>query len=89
MYLAHRYTDASMAEIARSLGRDHPAVRNAIQKIERGILEKPKLRYQIEALVRTNRTSSSQNPLGKALRLEGHRQPRGLLRALIPRSILP
>ncbi|MCH2186262.1 chromosomal replication initiator protein DnaA [Myxococcota bacterium] len=51
MYLAHRYTDASTAEIARSLGRDHPAVRNAIQKIERGILEKPKLRYQIEALV--------------------------------------
>ena len=51
MYLAHRYTDASTAEIARSLGRDHPAVRNAIQKIERGILEKPKLRYQIEALI--------------------------------------
>ena len=50
MYLAHRYTDASMAEIARSLGRDHPAVRNAITKIERGILEKPPLRYQIEAL---------------------------------------
>ncbi|MDG2051735.1 MAG: DnaA/Hda family protein [Myxococcota bacterium] len=51
MYLAHRYTDASTAEIARTLGRDHPAVRNAISKIERGILEKPKLRYQIEALV--------------------------------------
>lgn len=51
MHLAHRYTDATVAEISRALGRDHPAVHNAITKIERSILEKPKLRYQIEAVV--------------------------------------
>ena len=51
MYLAHRYTNAPITEIAGALGRNHPAVRNAITKIERSILEKPKLRYQIEALV--------------------------------------
>jgi len=40
MYLSRRYTDASLAEIGRLLGRDHPAVRNAISKLERAILEK-------------------------------------------------
>ncbi|MEE3327474.1 MAG: DnaA/Hda family protein [Myxococcota bacterium] len=50
MYLCTRYTDAGIGEIGQALGRDHPAVRNAITKIERGILEKPPLRYQIEAL---------------------------------------
>ena len=50
MYLCRRYTDASVAEIGQALGRDHPSVRNAILKIERGILERPPLRYQIEAL---------------------------------------
>ena len=50
MYLCSRYTDAGVGEIGQALGRDHPAVRNAISKIERGILEKPPLRYQIEAL---------------------------------------
>jgi chromosomal replication initiator protein len=50
MYLCSRYTDAGIGEIGQALGRDHPAVRNAIAKIERGILEKPPLRYQIEAL---------------------------------------
>ena len=34
MYLAHRYSDASFKEIGRSLGRDHPAVRNAFTRIE-------------------------------------------------------
>lgn len=51
MYLCRRYTDASLAEIGRTLGRDHPSVRNAIRKIERAILEKAPLRYQVEALV--------------------------------------
>jgi chromosomal replication initiator protein len=50
MYLAHRYTDASFSEIGRSLGRDHPAVRNAIMRVERLVLENAPLRYQIEAL---------------------------------------
>jgi chromosomal replication initiator protein len=50
MYLAHRYTNDSFTEIGRSLGRDHPAVRNAINRVERLMLEKAPLRYQIEAL---------------------------------------
>ncbi len=50
MYLAHRYTDASFAEIGRSLGRDHPSVRNAIGRVERLVLENAPLRYQLEAL---------------------------------------
>jgi len=50
MYLCRRYTDASVGEIGQALGRDHPAVRNAIGKIERGMLERAPLRYQIEAL---------------------------------------
>ncbi len=51
MYLCRRYTEASVSEIGQALGRDHPAVRNAIEKMERSILEKPKVRYQVEALV--------------------------------------
>ena len=50
MYLAHRYTDASLTEIGRGLGRDHPSVRNAIQRVERQVLENAPLRYQVEAL---------------------------------------
>jgi chromosomal replication initiator protein len=50
MYLAHRYTDASLTEIGRALGRDHPSVRNAIQRIERQVLENAPLRYQVEGL---------------------------------------
>jgi chromosomal replication initiator protein len=51
MYLCHRFTDASLAEIGRALGRNHPSVRNAVAKVERAILEKVPLRYQVEALV--------------------------------------
>jgi chromosomal replication initiator protein len=50
MYLCRRYTDASLTEIGRLLGRDHPAVRNAVSVMERQILERPPLRYQVEAL---------------------------------------
>ncbi len=50
MYLADRYTNASYTEIGRALGRDHPAVANAIKKIERQILENAPVRYQVEAL---------------------------------------
>ncbi len=51
MYLCHRYTDASFSEIGRQLGRNHPAVSNAIDKVEREILERAPLRYQVEELV--------------------------------------
>jgi chromosomal replication initiator protein len=50
MFLSRRYTDASLAEIGRALGRNHPAVRNAIQVVERAILERAPLRYQVEEL---------------------------------------
>ena len=50
MYLAHRHTEASLTEIGRGLGRDHPSVRNAIMRIERQVLENAPIRYQIEAL---------------------------------------
>jgi chromosomal replication initiator protein len=61
MYLAHRYTDASFAEIGRCLGRDHPSVRNAISRVERLVLENAPLRYQVEALSeRVDQTLASQ-----------------------------
>ena len=50
MYLCRRFTDASLSEIGRALGRDHPAVRNAVSALERQILERAPLRYQVEAL---------------------------------------
>jgi chromosomal replication initiator protein len=50
MYLAHRYTSASLSEIGAALGRDHSAAANAVRKIERRILEHAPLRYQVEAL---------------------------------------
>lgn len=50
MYLCRRFTDASFSEIGRALGRDHPAVRNAVSAVERQILERAPLRYQLEAL---------------------------------------
>jgi len=50
MYLCRRYTEASLAEIGRELGREHPAVKNAIARVEREILERAPLRYQVEAL---------------------------------------
>jgi chromosomal replication initiator protein len=50
MYLCRRYSDAPLAAIGRSLGRDHPAVSNAVKVIERRMLEHAPLRYQIEAL---------------------------------------
>jgi chromosomal replication initiator protein len=60
MFLSRRYTDASLTEIGRALGRDHPAVRNAIQVVERAILERAPLRYQVEELAsRIERRRSS------------------------------
>ncbi len=50
MYLCKRYTSASFQEIGRALGRDHSSVKNAVAKVERGLLERAPFRYQVEAL---------------------------------------
>jgi chromosomal replication initiator protein len=50
MYLCRRYTDSPTAAIARAFGRKHPAVANAVSIVERGILERAPLRYQVEAI---------------------------------------
>jgi chromosomal replication initiator protein len=50
MYLCRRYTDASVADIARLFGREHPSVRNACKRVERRIMESAPARYQLEAL---------------------------------------
>jgi len=50
MYLCHRYTDASFKQIGRALNKNHPSVSNAIRVIERRMLERAPLRYQIEAI---------------------------------------
>lgn len=50
MYLCRRYTDASLSEIGRHFTRGHPAVANAVQKVERAILQRAPLRYQVEEL---------------------------------------
>lgn len=50
MLLCRRYTEASLQQIGAALGRDHPAVSHAIRQVERAILERAPLRYQIEAL---------------------------------------
>jgi chromosomal replication initiator protein len=51
MYFCRRFTGASLPEIGAALGRAHPAVRNAIEMVERNILERAPLRYQVEELV--------------------------------------
>jgi len=50
MYLCRRYTDEPLAVIARRFDRDHPAVSNAVKRVERCILESAPLRYQVEEL---------------------------------------
>jgi chromosomal replication initiator protein len=50
MYLCHKYTGASFPEIGRALGRAHPAVSNAVQMVERAVLERAPLRYKVEQL---------------------------------------
>jgi len=50
MYLGRRYTDAALSEIGAAVGRDHSAVTNAVRKVERRILERVQLRYQVEAM---------------------------------------
>jgi len=63
MYLCREYTEASLAEIARAFGRDHPSVANAVRQVERGILERAPLRYQVEELAaRLERLGRRQGP---------------------------
>jgi chromosomal replication initiator protein len=50
MYLCRQFTNASLSEIGRALGRDHPAVANALRAVERALLERAPLRYQVEEL---------------------------------------
>jgi chromosomal replication initiator protein len=50
MYLCRRYTGLPLSEIARAFDRDHPAVANAVKVVERRILERAPLRYQVEEL---------------------------------------
>jgi chromosomal replication initiation ATPase DnaA len=50
MYLCRQFTSASLSEIGRALGRDHPAVANALRAVERALLERAPLRYQVEEL---------------------------------------
>ncbi|MAG32458.1 MAG: hypothetical protein CL908_16370 [Deltaproteobacteria bacterium] len=76
MYLAHRYSDASLTEIGRGLGRDHPSVRNAITRVERLCLENAPMRYQVEALSERidqvlSRTSEPAPPAGGATQDRG------------------
>jgi chromosomal replication initiator protein len=74
MYFCRRYTDASLSEIGRLFGRNHPAVANAIQRIERAILERAPVRYQVEEL---------------AARLEGRANERRPAPASEPRQRCP
>lgn len=50
MFFAFRLTDETMSRIGAFFLRDHPSVRNAVQSIERKMLSRAPLRYQIEEL---------------------------------------
>ncbi len=50
MYFCRRYSDAPLTVIAHHFDRDHPAVSNAVKSIERRILERAPLRYQVEEI---------------------------------------
>jgi chromosomal replication initiator protein len=52
MYFCRRYCDAPLAVISRHFDRDHPAVSNAVRSIERRILERAPLRYQVEEIAK-------------------------------------
>lgn len=66
MYLCRRYTDASLSEIGRVFGRNHPSVANAIVRVERAILERALLRYQVEELAaRLENRSERRTPTPK------------------------
>jgi chromosomal replication initiator protein len=65
MYLCRRYTEASLQRIGEALGRDHPAVSHALKTVERGMLERAPLRYQVEALAeRLDARCAGEAPIG-------------------------
>ena len=64
MYLVRRYTPTSLADIGRAFGRDHTSVMHAIDVVERRIVERPQLRYELEALAA--RVSGSPQSVGRA-----------------------
>jgi chromosomal replication initiator protein len=50
MYLCRKYTNASLKEIGRAFDRDHTSVIYAIEVVERRVVERPQLRYELETL---------------------------------------
>jgi chromosomal replication initiator protein len=50
MYLCRLYTDASFKEIGRTFRRDPTTVMHAIETLEKRIVERPQLRYELETL---------------------------------------
>lgn len=50
MFFAFRLTDEPVSKIGAFFQRDHPAVRNAVQSIERKMLSRAPQRYRIEEL---------------------------------------
>jgi chromosomal replication initiator protein len=100
MYLCRRYTDASLSEIGRMFGRNHPAVANAIQRVERAMLERAPLRYQVEELAarlegRSNERRAAPGPADRRAppAPTGERRPRPTApaaeRAAVPVLALP
>lgn len=52
MYFCRRYTDEPLGVIAGYFDRDHPSVSNAVKVIERRMLERAPLRYQVEEIAK-------------------------------------
>ncbi len=50
MYLAREYTDATLETIGREFKRDHATVVHAVKKVERGLRQNSKIKYQVEFL---------------------------------------
>jgi chromosomal replication initiator protein len=50
MYLCRLYTEASFKEIGRTFRRDPTTVMHAVETLEKRIVERPQLRYELETL---------------------------------------
>jgi chromosomal replication initiator protein len=75
MYLCRRYTDASLSEIGRAVGRKHAAVSNAIARVEQAMLERAPLRYQVEELAARLEGRSRESVKPRAARAEREAAP--------------
>ena len=51
MFLARRYTDASLEQIGREFNRDHATVLHSVKKITKTLKEPGKVRHQLEFLM--------------------------------------